>query len=148
MPMRTTRSMLVVLGLVALMAASVASVSAIGGRTFTGAMTGAAELPDPGDPDGSGTFWVQINPGLQSVCYSIEVTGVDFPIGAAHIHVGDVNSFGPPVVTLTPPTNGSVSACTTGPRDLLLEILTNPENYYVNVHNAAFPNGALRGQLG
>jgi hypothetical protein len=146
--MRTTRSVLVVLGLVALMAASVASVSAFAGRTFTGGMTGAAELPDPGDPDGSGTFWVQINPGHESVCYSIDVTGVDLPIGAAHIHVGDASTFGPPVVTLQPPTEGSVSACATAPHDVLVQILRNPSNYYVNVHNAPFPGGALRGQLG
>jgi hypothetical protein len=27
------------------------------------------------------------------------------------------------------------------------EILKNPADYYVNVHNAEFPLGALRGQL-
>jgi len=28
-----------------------------------------------------------------------------------------------------------------------MDIIKNPANYYVNVHNAEFSNGALRGQL-
>jgi hypothetical protein len=29
-----------------------------------------------------------------------------------------------------------------------MELIRNPEDYYINVHNAEFPGGALRGQLG
>ena len=32
-------------------------------------------------------------------------------------------------------------------KNLLKDIIRNPENYYVNVHTAAFPNCAVRGQL-
>ena len=32
-------------------------------------------------------------------------------------------------------------------RDLALAIITDPSSYYVNVHNAEFLAGALRGQL-
>jgi hypothetical protein len=59
------------------------------------------------------------------------------------------------VVTLTPPVevgddgSGFSSGCTTTTveRELALDILKNPENYYVNVHTIDFENGAIRGQL-
>ena len=34
------------------------------------------------------------------------------------------------------------------PRDVADAIRKSPQGYYVNVHNATYPNGAIRGQLG
>jgi hypothetical protein len=118
-----------------------------GGAPFATDLTGAAEIPGPGDPDGSGTASLTINPGLGEVCFTLTATGIA-PAFAAHIHVGDVTVAGPVVVGLTPPTSGSSSGCVSADRELLLDILQSPENYYVNVHNVDFPAGALRGQLG
>jgi len=55
---------------------------------------------------------------------------------------------GPVVVPLDAPTDGSSSGCATVDRALAKDIRQNPEDYYVNVHNAEFPAGAIRGQLG
>lgn len=117
-----------------------------GGRPFATTLTGAAEVPGPGDPDGSGTAVLRLNPGQEEICYELTVTGIA-PARAAHIHVGTADVAGPVVVGLQPPTNGSSSACASASRELILAIIQNPEQYYVNVHNADFPAGALRGQL-
>ena len=75
------------------------------------------------------------------MCWTIEVSGVD-PIAAAHIHVAPSTAPGPIVVPLSP-----TSGCTEVSRQLALAIITDPSAYYVNVHNATYPAGALRGQL-
>jgi hypothetical protein len=117
------------------------------GRPFTVDLTGAAEVdadgvPNQGDVDGSGTATVRINPGRGEVCWTIEVADVA-PIRAAHIHVAPSTTTGPVVVPLDPVDTG----CREVDRELALAIITDPSSYYVNVHNAAFPAGALRGQL-
>jgi CHRD domain-containing protein len=68
---------------------------------------------------------------------------------AAHIHTGDAKVAGPVLVTLrTPNTSGVSSGCVTVPRTRVAQILANRGRYYVNVHTAEFPGGAIRGQLG
>ena len=116
------------------------------GRTLSATLTGAAEVPGPGDPDGSGTATLTVNPGLGQICYELTVSGIA-PATAAHIHIGSVTEAGPVVVPLDPPTQGTSSGCVSVSRELALEILKHPSNYYVNVHNAEYPAGALRGQL-
>ena len=130
---------------------ALASIAADGGRKFTTTLTGAAEVPVPGDPDGSGTATVWLNHGQGRVCWEISVSDIQ-PVMAAHIHVAPAGVPGPVVVPLFPPlpdADGFSSGCIEDvSRDLIKAIIQNPEGYYVNVHNAAFPAGALRGQLG
>ena len=122
-----------------------------GGRKFTTELTGEAEVtaagvPNQGDLDGTGTAELTVNVGQGRICYSIEVSGIA-PAAAAHIHEAPATTTGPIVVPLEAPTDGSSSACATVDRELAKEILKSPADYYVNVHNADFPAGALRGQL-
>jgi CHRD domain len=116
------------------------------GRPLAAVMTGAAEVPGPGDPDGTGEVFMTLNHGRSEICYQITVSDIA-PATAAHIHVGTSVQAGPVVVGLAPPTGGSSSNCASVDRDLIKAIMHDPQNYYVNVHNAEFPAGAVRGQL-
>ena len=114
-------------------------------RTFTVSMTGAEEVPIPGDPDGFGTARFQINTDRNQICFVLVVSGIA-PASAAHIHVARRGEPGPVVVPLPAPTNGRSSGCVVdADADA---IVANPAAYYVNVHNSPFPGGAVRGQLG
>ena len=146
--MRITRSALALLSLATLLLASLAFAGATmaGGRPFTTELLGANERPNPGDPDGSGSAWVSLNPGTGEVCYAYSVSNVA-PLLAAHIHRATADVAGPVVIPLPPTSATGGSGCVTADRDLLIEILKNPAGYYVNVHNAKYPPGALRGQL-
>jgi hypothetical protein len=141
------RITILLIAAVGVLLACVVSASAdITGRPFTVDLTGAAEVntdgvPNQGDPDGTGTATLSINPGTGEVCWTIEVARVE-PIAAAHIHEAPSTAPGPIVVHLDPD-----SGCTVIDRDLALAIIRDPGSYYVNVHNAAYPAGALRGQL-
>ena len=121
-----------------------------GGRRFTTTLTGAAEVPGPGDPDGSGTAVIRLNPGQEEVCWEIQVSDITLPATGAHIHLGTATQSGPVVVGLTPPdASGVSSGCRTADRDLIIAIIQNPENYYVNIHTQPlYGAGAIRGQLG
>jgi hypothetical protein len=134
-------------GIVAAPLVALPAMAADGGRPLSATLTGAAEVPGPGDPDGSGSASVRVNVGQGQVCYDLSVAGIA-PARAAHIHEAPAGAAGGIVVHLAAPTNGTSSGCAEVTRELAKDILRNPADYYVNVHNADFPAGALRGQLG
>lgn len=103
-------------------------------------LVGGNEVPTTGDPDGFGFADVRVKRG--EVCWRISVNAVE-PVTAAHIHAGPTGVAGPVVVPLEPYRAGCVDTANRTARF----IRQHPEEFYVNVHNAAFPAGALRGQL-
>ena len=54
---------------------------------------------------------------------------------------------GPIVVTFFEVDSVLLNHCVDTTRALAMEIIKNPQEFYVNIHNAEFPGGALRGQL-
>lgn len=143
-----SRSRLAATTLIALMALSVAAAPAAvaNGRPLNADLAGISEVPGPGDPDGTGTARLRLNQGQERICYRLAVSAIA-PATAAHIHRGAAGVAGPVVVPLAAPTNGVAEACVTVARDLVKEIRKHPAEFYVNVHNAEYPGGAVRGQL-
>ena len=129
--------------------------AAHGGAQTEGAFSGRAEVSSTatngrivGDPNGRGEAYV-FSTGGGVVCYVLEVDKIGSAT-AAHIHEASAGSNGPVVVTLSPPTDGYSAGCVdTGDADLAADItLRESAEYYVNVHNAEYPGGAVRAQLG
>ena len=117
------------------------------GRPITVTMTGGAERPNQGDSDGTGTAAFRINPGQGRLCYTLSVSNIA-PATAAHIHRAPPTLAGPVVVPLAAPTSGSSAGCVDIDVALAHEIVRNPGDFYVNVHNTPFLGGAVRAQLG
>lgn len=110
-------------------------------------LTGIQEVPGPGDPDGNGTVEVRIDPRTGEICWNLYARAID-PATAAHFHRGAAGVAGPPVLTLTTPdANGRSQGCQTVDLGLAREIGMRGYDFYVNVHTAAYPAGAIRGQL-
>jgi CHRD domain-containing protein len=136
------------LGMVALLAMGAPALGE--GRPFATTLTGAAEVPGPGDPDATGTAFITLNQGQGEVCFDLSWAGIDGTVTAAHIHIGSATEAGPVVVGLfTGAFEGtdSASGCVSASEELIKAIRQDPENYYVNIHSTVFPAGAVRGQL-
>jgi hypothetical protein len=142
--------------------------AALDGRQEVGADRRVA-----GDPNGRGEAYVfGIDGNTTTLCYVLQVARIgelSLPPGngrQAHIHRGAFGVNGPVVVTIAWPQDGRAADCiaedrilpngnpafsrdpdTGEPLATVFEILMNPEQFYINVHNAEYPAGAVRGQL-
>ena len=131
--------------------------------SLTVGLNGANEIGTVGDKNGSGKIDLEffdavdnptvVFPGEHYVCYELTYRNVDDPTGL-HIHEvsGAVKNprkdAGPVVVNLLTDTRQSGDAtCVAVAEGIFDGIQDDPSEYYVNLHNPAFPNGAIRGQL-
>lgn len=113
-------------------------------------LIGKLEAPNAGDPDGYGAADFRLKGN--KVCFRIVAADIG-QVQAAHIHKAPPGQAGDIVVDLfsfkgknqtLPP---RITGCAKSTTAIVKAIAKNPGDYYVNVHNADFPTGALRGQL-
>jgi hypothetical protein len=113
-------------------------------------LKGATEVPGPGDPNGKGEIFMAVKKQKRKVCFEVTFRKIEDPT-AGHIHKGARNEAGPVKVLLFEDPSGlrghRFEDCVKGKRKTLRKIARNPENYYVNLHNDDYPDGAIRGQL-
>ena len=102
---------------------------------------------DPVHTGAGGSFSYTIDD--DELCYTLTVRHLSAPATAAHIHVASRSVAGDVVIPLdvVSGTDWTVDDCTTASPAVLAAIEANPGDYYVNVHNADFPGGEVRGQL-
>ncbi len=111
-------------------------------------MQGSNEVPPA--PDGPlGDFTLLPTPADDAVCYEMVTYQLGETATGAHIHAGGAGVAGDVVVALTSPGDlTTVRDCTFDvDPTLVTDIFANPADYYVNVHTAGSPGGAVRGQL-
>lgn len=102
-----------------------------------------ATLRPSGDPDGSGEAHLTLAKARGRVCANITWQDVATP-DSAHIHRASDGSI---VVDLGGSVTGG-SHCATGvPSRTIAKLLRHPGRFYVNVHNATYPAGAIQGTL-
>jgi hypothetical protein len=132
--------------------------SALGDPLFA-VLNGGNECTNPGpvcrkgDLDGMGSatifFGAPLGPNVGLVCWGITADNLAGST-VAHIHRGPAGVNGGIVVTLSAPGGanpGAASGCRAVATNIINLIRADPTSFYVNVHNGAFPDGAIRGQL-
>ena len=133
--------MISALALVAVLAANAASATT---TKFEIALKGANEKPAAARSN-KGTVELTLNTAAGRVCWEFKLTKIDGKPTQSHIHKGKAGVSGNVVVPLG--ANYKRQGCTTASKALVRSIAGHPGSYYVNVHNAKHPLGAMRGQL-
>jgi CHRD domain len=124
------------------------------GTTLTTQADGRQEVPAPGaragDHNGRAGWLVQPEGGRMWFAAAWKQIGA--PV-AAHVHRAPKGRNGPVVVPFfsaekgLPPSVTGVAGSTPVSDPVARRIWDNPRNWYVNLHTAPFPGGAVRGQL-
>jgi hypothetical protein len=142
------RALIAVAVVTASLVAGLSAGAATGGGTATmkleATLRGANERPSA-PASNRGKAELRLNTATGRVCWEFALTRIDGKPNQAHIHKGGKGVSGNVVV----PLGGTYrrQGCTSAAKALVRSIVNRPGAYYVNVHNAKHPAGAMRGQL-
>jgi hypothetical protein len=133
--------------------ALVASLALAGGvlaaeTTLTADLAGVTEGENPGNPDGSGSATITLDPETGDVCWDMTAEDIG-AVTQSHIHTGAEGVSGGVLIPLdVDGFDGTTEGCTSdvAAADIQM-VLDNPAGFYVNLHTTDFPAGAIRGQL-
>jgi hypothetical protein len=136
---------------IALVISALALVAVLAGNAATATMTkfeitlkGTNEKP-PAAKSNKGTVELTLNTATGQICWQFKLTKIDGKPTQSHIHKGKAGVSGNVLI----PLGGTYKrqGCTIASKALVRSIAAHPGSYYVNVHNAKHPLGAMRGQL-
>jgi hypothetical protein len=127
-------------------AAVVAAALALPASAATSIPLNSGQEPAGGEAGGHGFFSYTIDD--TEFCWTLSWQGIADPL-AGHVHLAPRQVAGPIVIDLDTDGVGGpdASGCREISAGLTAAITSDPGAYYVNLHNAGFQAGAIRGQL-
>ncbi|MDQ4093562.1 MAG: CHRD domain-containing protein [Actinomycetota bacterium] len=122
------------------------------GGQFTVALSGQGSV-NGGDRDGQGSARLDLDPQRGTACYEITWNKLDGAVTAFHLHAGRRGSEGPHWIDFFNGQSlngdqGKTSNCVRSTRENIEAVINDPSAYYLQLHSTAFPDGAVRGQVG
>jgi CHRD domain len=126
-------------------AAVVAAALALPASAATSIPLNSGQEPAGGEAGGHGFFSYTID-GTK-FCWTLSWQGIADPL-SGHVHLAPRGVAGPVVIDLDTDGGGpDAEGCREISAELAAAITSDPGAYYVNLHNAGFQAGAIRGQL-
>ena len=115
-------------------------------QTYDAELTGG-QIVGAGDPDGFATFEVTVSDELGQVCYDLNDERNLGTVTAVMLHRGSAGTNGPMIANFDRNEQNGYQDCLDTPDWVQGFIEADPTGFYVMVHTADYPNGAVRGQL-
>jgi len=119
--------------------------------TYAGELRGANETP-PSGSSAVGAYFITIDTINKTLTWDV-TSNVANPT-LAHIHPGAAGVANSPLINFATSASAFTNGRTSGTTSIASlsdaqfnDLITNPQNFYVNVHSTAKPGGEIRGQM-